>query len=97
MKFKTVKDKKLRKKFKKNELRIKLLKSFYQNMYLKPLVREYSREKLSKYKGIELKIKNRCVMTGRSSGIMREFKVSRMEFKRLAVEGVLLGIKKSSW
>ena len=97
MKFKVVKDKKIRNKFRNNEARIRLLKSIYQNMYIKPEIRESSREKLSKYKGIEHKIKNRCVVTGRSFGVMRKFKVSRIEFKSLAVEGILVGVKKSSW
>lgn len=97
MKFKVVKDKNLRNKFKNSESKIKLLKSIYQNMYIKGKEREKGREKLNKYKGLEFKIKNRCIMTGRAKGVLRDFKISRIELKKNTVKGIIIGIKKASW
>ena len=43
------------------------------------------------------RLKNRCFMSGRSRGFMRDFGVNRIEFRTLANEGKIPGIKKSSW
>ena len=43
------------------------------------------------------KISNRCILTGRSGGVYRAFRLSRFEFKRLASMGLLPGVQKSSW
>jgi len=41
--------------------------------------------------------RNRCQLTGRPRAYMREFGVSRITFRELAVKGMLPGVKKSSW
>lgn len=41
--------------------------------------------------------KNRCALTGRAHGYMRDFGLSRIAFRELANEGVLPGVRKSSW
>ncbi|MFB6258935.1 MAG: 30S ribosomal protein S14 [Flavobacteriales bacterium] len=41
--------------------------------------------------------KNRCNMTGRPRGYMRDFGLSRIAFRNMALEGKIPGIKKSSW
>jgi len=43
------------------------------------------------------KIKNRCVLTNRSRSVYRKFKMSRIFFKKLALDGLLIGVKKASW
>ena len=40
---------------------------------------------------------NRCGVTGRPRAFMRKFGVSRIVFRELANEGMLPGVKKSSW
>jgi small subunit ribosomal protein S14 len=40
---------------------------------------------------------NRCLLSGRPRGYMRKFKLSRIAFRELALEGKLPGVKKSSW
>lgn len=42
------------------------------------------------------KIKNYCIITGRSRGLYRKFKVSRIAFRDLGIEGLFFGLKKSS-
>jgi small subunit ribosomal protein S14 len=43
------------------------------------------------------RLKNRCAVTGRSRGYMRKFGLSRITFREMASEGLLPGIRKSSW
>ena len=43
------------------------------------------------------RIKNRCVLTSRGKSINSNLKLSRITFRKLASDGLLLGIKKSSW
>ena len=43
------------------------------------------------------RLKNRCSITGRSRGYMRAFGVSRIQFRELALEGKIPGVKKASW
>ena len=43
------------------------------------------------------RVRNRCQINGRPRGFMREFGVSRVIFRKLAGEGLIPGIKKSSW
>lgn len=42
------------------------------------------------------RIRNMCVLTGRSRGVLRRFKVTRMQMKRLLGTGSLSGVRKSS-
>jgi small subunit ribosomal protein S14 len=43
------------------------------------------------------RVANRCMLTGRQHGVYQEFRLSRIMFRRLAAEGMLPGVKKSSW
>jgi small subunit ribosomal protein S14 len=40
---------------------------------------------------------NRCKLTGRPRGYMRTFGISRVLFRKLALEGKIPGVTKSSW
>jgi small subunit ribosomal protein S14 len=43
------------------------------------------------------RVKNRCAITGRSRGYLRDFGLSRIAFRELAREGKIPGVKKASW
>ncbi len=43
------------------------------------------------------RIKNICVLTGRSRSIYRLFKISRIQLRKLASTGFLPGVSKYSW
>jgi len=43
------------------------------------------------------RIKNRCSISGRSRGYLRAFGLSRIQFRILAREGKIPGVKKASW
>jgi small subunit ribosomal protein S14 len=44
-----------------------------------------------------VRIKNRCSISGRSRGYLRAFGLSRIQFRELAREGKIPGVKKASW
>ncbi|MEI8229840.1 MAG: type Z 30S ribosomal protein S14 [Candidatus Peregrinibacteria bacterium] len=43
------------------------------------------------------RIYNRCTLCGRRHGYMRFFKICRICFRELAIDGQIPGITKSSW
>lgn len=40
---------------------------------------------------------NRCKICGRPRGFMRDFEMCRICFRKLANEGLIPGVRKSSW
>jgi len=44
-----------------------------------------------------VRVHNRCSLTGRPKGYMRQFGVSRINFREMALQGLIPGIKKASW
>lgn len=44
-----------------------------------------------------VRLRTRCVVTGRPRAVYKEFMLSRIKFRELALEGKLPGIHKSSW
>ncbi len=40
---------------------------------------------------------NRCSITGRPKGYMRQFGISRIQFREMASQGLIPGVKKASW
>ncbi len=43
------------------------------------------------------RLHNRCKITGRPKGYMRQFGLSRITFREMASSGLIPGIKKASW
>ena len=44
-----------------------------------------------------IRLHNRCNLTGRPKGYMRQFGLSRITFREMANQGLIPGVKKSSW
>ncbi len=44
-----------------------------------------------------IRMHNRCKLTGRPKGFMRQFGISRIQFREMASQGLIPGIKKASW
>ena len=40
---------------------------------------------------------NRCQLTGRPKGYMRQFGISRITFREMASKGLIPGVTKASW
>ena len=49
---------------------------------------------LPKYK---IRLRNRCRLCGRPRAYMRKFALCRLCFRKLALEGDVTGVTKSSW
>ena len=43
-----------------------------------------------------VRLHNRCQLTGRPRGYMRQFGISRVTFREMALEGKIPGVKKAS-
>ncbi len=44
-----------------------------------------------------VRMHNRCSLTGRPKGYMRQFGMSRITFREMALNGLIPGVKKASW
>ncbi len=44
-----------------------------------------------------VRMHNRCKLTGRPKGYMRQFGLSRVMFREMANQGLIPGVKKASW
>ena len=44
-----------------------------------------------------VRMHNRCKLTGRPKGYMRQFGISRVMFREMANKGLIPGVKKASW
>ena len=44
-----------------------------------------------------IRLHNRCKLTGRPKGCIRQFGISRIQFREMASNGLIPGVKKASW
>lgn len=44
-----------------------------------------------------VRVRNRCELTGRPRAFYRKFRLSRIQFRELALRGMIPGVTKSSW
>ncbi len=44
-----------------------------------------------------IRLHNRCKITGRPRGYIRQFGISRIQFREMASAGLIPGVKKASW
>jgi small subunit ribosomal protein S14 len=44
-----------------------------------------------------IRLRNRCKLTGRPRGYIRQFGISRITFREMASNGLIPGVKKASW
>jgi small subunit ribosomal protein S14 len=44
-----------------------------------------------------VRLHNRCQLTGRPKGYMRQFGISRINFREMASAGLIPGVRKASW
>jgi len=81
-----------------NDRRLKL-KAMVTDVALPIEERVAAQEKLQSFprNSSPVRIRKRCALTGRSRGYMGKFKLSRIKFRELALQGLLPGVKKASW
>ncbi len=54
-------------------------------------------EKTNRTPKFSSRAKNRCKLCGRPRGYMRMFMMCRLCFRKMALDGLLPGVKKTSW
>ena len=97
MKKRIYKDIKIRKLFKRYEIRRRLLLGLINDLSI-PLERRMVSQ-LNKLPRNASKVRtlNRCVLTGRSKSVYRFCKVSRLALRDLGSQGLIPGLSKKSW
>ncbi len=53
--------------------------------------------KMLKKPKFKIRLRNRCRRCGRPRGYLRKFKMCRLCFRQLALQGEIPGVTKSSW
>ena len=93
----------------KNLKRIKLVKKYAnKRAALKKIIKNKKLElserfaaqlKLNKLpkNSAEIRIRNRCEVSGRPHGVYRKLKISRIALRQLGLQGKIPGLVKSSW
>ena len=92
-------DKKKRNLFSKHELkRLELINVIHDLNFSKD-IRYKSFQELNKLprNSSKIRIKNRCVLTGRGHSVLNFCGFSRIKFRELASQGLLMGVTKASW
>ena len=84
---------------KKNKSRRDRLKGICSNKSLPIEERFEAQLKLSEMprNGSKIRLRNRCLITGRPRGYYRKVKMSRIALRELALSGQIPGMVKSSW
>jgi small subunit ribosomal protein S14 len=83
----------------KNEIKRLEYKSIIKNLNLPKEVRYdyvYKLNNLNRNSS-KIRVRNRCILTGRGRSTYSFCKLSRLKFRELAAQGRLAGIKKASW
>jgi ribosomal protein S14 len=99
MKYLSYKDLTRRKLFKKNELEKIRLRAVCSNQKLASPIRFLYLQKLATFsKNSSLtRIKNRCIVTGRSQSVYKFFRLNRITLKEMISQNLINNVRKSSW
>ena len=93
----------------KNEKRKEVVKQYaHQRANLKEVIRNPAssfEERMEAQRGLQAmprnaspsRVRNRCLISGRTRGFLRRFGMSRIDFRLLALRGGIPGVRKSSW
>jgi len=83
----------------KQEKKRRVLKALWQNRKLQFITRYLIFLELMNLavNGNKVRLKNRCIETGRGKSVLREFHISRIKFRDRLRNGELPGVRKSSW
>lgn len=93
----------------KNEKRKEVVKQYaQQRAILKEVIRNPGsslEERMEAQRGLQAlprnaspsRVRNRCLISGRTRGFLRRFGMSRIDFRLLALRGDISGVRKSSW
>ena len=94
-----LREQKRRKTVDKFKLRRRALLETLQNSRAADEEKEAAREKLQKLprNASPVRLRNRCLLTGRPRGVYRKFGLGRSKLRELALKGEVPGVIKASW
>ncbi|KAF2460664.1 hypothetical protein BDY21DRAFT_280222 [Lineolata rhizophorae] len=95
----TMRDHTKRKVFAENEVERQALRYITRNTTLPQRVRAQAQLQLTQMNCYTryTQIKNRCVMGGKGRGVLKDFRMSRFQFRINALRANLPGVKKANW
>lgn len=96
MKYRVSTEKRYRERYARREESTRVYKYLHHNRLLGKSTRLKYSKKYFELLGVS-RIKNYCVVTGRSRGVLSEFGLSRIAVKELFSAGKVYGVIKSSW
>ena len=98
-KSKIVREKKLLRNIQKYAKKRAELKAIINNPSTKIEDRDIAVNKLDRLpkSSSPIRLRNRCFITGRPRGIIGRFKLSRLSFREMALNGEIPGVTKASW
>jgi small subunit ribosomal protein S14 len=77
--------------------RMKLVERYAEKRAKLKAAGDYTALQLLPMNSNPIRVHNRCMITGRPKGYMRQFGVSRIQFREMASKGLIPGVKKASW
>jgi len=77
--------------------RLKKTFFFYFNFNLLKLIVLKNNFKLFSFNYYKTQIGNFCIISGKSRGVHKKFKISRILLRELSAKGYFFGLKKASW
>ena len=77
--------------------RAKLVKKYAEKKAALKAAGDYEALQLLPKNASYVRLHNRCLLTGRPKGYMRQFGLSRIQFREMASNGLIPGVRKASW
>lgn len=80
-----------------NEKRKRLVEKYNAKREEFKLAGEWEKLQLLPRNSSPTRVRNRCSITGKAKGVYKKFGICRNQFRQLALEGKIPGIRKASW
>ena len=77
--------------------RVKLVQKFAEKRKALKEAGDYDALALLPKNSSPTRLHSRCMVTGRARGYYRKFGLSRLTFRKMALEGKIPGVRKASW
>jgi small subunit ribosomal protein S14 len=77
--------------------RVKLVQKFAEKRKALKEAGDYEALALLPKNSSPVRLHNRCQVTGRARAYYRKFGISRLTFRKMALEGKIPGVRKASW
>ncbi len=80
-----------------NEKRKRLVEKYAKKREELKLAGDWEALQLLPRNSAPTRVRNRCTITGKGKGVYRKFGICRNQFRQLALDGKIPGVRKASW